>query len=109
MPKYAIIPNVSLEEFRHLKAQESRLIEKLQGPNVWSYHKAQLVKDIKTTLKYNPDRKMVGIYIEKNGQYQLAEKDSDGSLINDVAKYYQTLLEEELTLMIPKENWVDKL
>jgi len=109
MPNYAIIPNVSPEDFKHLKAQESKLIERLKSPGVWPWRQMNLVQEIKTSLKYNSRRKMVGIYVEENGKSHLIDKDSDSPIVGSVAEYYKRLLEKELAFMITEDNWIDEI
>ena len=104
-----LLRKVKPKEFTELKKQEADLISSvMKGFNEeWKFK----VKGIKATFRYNPDRYMVGIYIEKNGQKQLVQ---EGHELNEseeavVGCLYNTLEKRLARLQLPNEKWVDSI
>jgi len=103
-----LIENVHPKEFTEIKSQESKLVEKAKTSfNVTWQPK---VKEINVTFKYNLNRNMIGIYLEKDGRYQLADSESLNEAEEALADSLYTELETELSKSrLPNERWVDEI
>ncbi len=104
-----LLRQVKPEEFAELKRQEADLVSSvMDGFNdVWK----PKVKGIKTTFKYNPQRNVVGIYVERNGQQQLVVERQGLSEPEEavVGSLYQALEQRLDRLRLPKEEWAESV
>src|SRR3989344_2975125 len=104
-----LLRQVKPEEFAELKRQEADLVSSvMDGFNdVWK----PKVKGIKTTFKYNSQRKVVGIYVERNEQPQLIVERQGLSEPEEavVGSLYQALEQRLDRLRLPQEEWTESV
>lgn len=104
-----LIRGVKPEEFAELKRQETDLVGSVMEEfnDVWK----PKVQGVKTTFRYNPPRKAIGIYVERDGQQQLVVERQGLSEPEEavVGSLYQTLEKRLDRLRLPKESWVDSV
>jgi len=104
-----LLRQVKPEEFAELKKQEADLVSSvMDGFNdVWK----PKVKGIKTTFKYNPQRSVIGIYVERNGQPQLVVERQNLSESEEavVGSLYSALEQRLDRLRLPQEEWTESV
>jgi hypothetical protein len=104
-----VLRGVEPLEYRQIKERESELVDlTFEGFND---HWKPRVQDIEVLLKYNPQRRAVGIFLDKDGQKQLVIGRQG---LNEeenvfVGSLYGTLERELDTIRLPNEEWVEYL
>ncbi len=101
-----LIHGVSPEEFNELKGQEAEIDAAVLSSlnDTWKPR----VRGIKSTFKYNPNRRMIGIYIERSGQQQLVF-DAGGLTEEEDAVVYglhRELRQKIDRIQLPRETWL---
>lgn len=98
--------SVRPDEYLFLKEEERTLLEQVRGSfnDTWRPR----VKDITVTLKYNPNRRIVGMWLRRGEDEHLVVDES--GLSEPELAFAQSLysaLEQKLTsIRLPLEDWV---
>ncbi|MBD3252920.1 hypothetical protein GF386_04265 [Candidatus Pacearchaeota archaeon] len=108
-----VLRNVDPSEYTKLKERESELVEIALRELVDGWRSS--VENISVSLKYNPSREIVGIFLEGDGEEKLvmrAEDLSGGnslvSILDAFVSGFYGILERELEyLRLPFEDWID--
>ncbi len=101
-----LLREVKPEEFQELENRQADIISDVMDE--FNDHWKPKVKDVRVSFKYNPQRNLVGIYINRNGQEGLiVERRSLTDEEEAVVGSLYGALEKNLDrLRLPKEEWV---
>ena len=104
-----LLRDVKPSEFKKLKAREKEIVSK--AINGFNEEWKPKVKEVRATFKYNLERHMIGIHIEKNGGQYLIDtgkglNEGEYAVVNSL---YIDLIQKLNQLRLKGQKWVDSI